>query len=238
MPEPMGGPMIVVLFDIDGTLLSTHGAGKRALEAALVAHFGSAGPSEHRYDGKTDGQIARELMRTAGFEDAVIDERMPSVLEHYLGGLDRELAAAPPPRVYAGVRELLDALERRADVTIGLLTGNIEGGARAKLAAANLGPQRFRLGAFGSDHERRDALPAIARARATALLEREIAGDALVIIGDTPHDITCGRSIGARAIGVATGHYAAAALAEHAPVAVFDDLSVTDRVIEAILRVS
>jgi phosphoglycolate phosphatase-like HAD superfamily hydrolase len=230
--------MIVVLFDIDGTLLSSHGAGKRALEAALVEHFGTAGPGDHRYDGKTDGQIARELMRTAGFDDAVIDRRMPSVLEHYLGALHRELAASPAPRVYAGVRELLDALERRADVTIGLLTGNIEGGARAKLAAAKLDPQRFRVGAFGSDHERRDALPAIARARATVLLERDIAGDALVIIGDTPHDITCGRSVGARAIGVATGHYGAAALAEHAPVAVFADLSDTDRVIGTIVRAS
>ena len=231
--------MIVALFDIDGTLLSTHGAGKRALEAALVAHFGTAGPSDHRYDGKTDGQIARELMHAAGFEDPLIDAQMPSVLEHYLGGLERELAEAPAaPRVYAGVRELLDALERCTDVTIGLLTGNIEGGAKAKLAAAGLRPQRFRVGAYGSDHERRDALPAIARARAKALLSRDIAGEAFVIIGDTPHDITCGRSIGARAIGVATGYFGAAALAEHAPAAVFDDLSDTERVIETIVKAS
>jgi phosphoglycolate phosphatase len=228
--------MIVALFDIDGTLLSSHGAGKRALEAALVAHFGTPGPRGYRYDGKTDRQIARDLMRSAGFDDAAIDARMPSVLEHYLVGLRRELSAAPAaPRVHPGVRELLDALERRADVTIGLLTGNIEGGARAKLEAANLGADRFRVGAFGSDHERRDALPAIARARACALLEREIADGALVIIGDTPSDITCGRSVGARAIGVATGWYAAEALAEHAPVAVFDDLSDTERVIAKIV---
>jgi phosphoglycolate phosphatase len=228
--------MTVVLFDIDGTLLSTHGAGKRAREAALIEHDGTAGPSDHRYDGKTDGQIARELMRTAGFDDATIDARMAAVLEHYLGGLHRELAEAPAaPRVYAGVRELLDALERRTDVTLGLLTGNIEGGAKAKLAAAQLAPHRFRLGAYGSDHERRDALPAIAKARAQALLAREISGDSLVIIGDTPHDITCGRSVGARAIGVATGHFAAPALAEHSPFAVFHDLSDTDRVIEAIV---
>lgn len=228
--------MKVVLFDIDGTLLSTRGAGRRAMEAALLAHFGTTGPSGYRYDGKTDRQIARDLMRVAGFDDATIDARLPALFAHYLEGLHAELAAAPGAlAVHAGVPELLDALDGRADVLIGLLTGNIEGGAHAKLGAAGLAPARFRIGAFGSDHERRDALPAIAQQRATAFLGHDVAGDALVIIGDTPHDITCGRSVAARAIGVATGWYKPDALAEHAPAAVFEDLRDTARVVEVIL---
>ena len=227
--------MRVVLFDIDGTLLSTRGAGKRALEAALIEHFGTAGPSDHRYDGKTDRQIARELMRAAGFDDPAIDARLPAVLDRYLEGLRAELAAAPGAlAVHAGVRELLDALEHRTDALVGLLTGNIEGGAHAKLAAVDLAPSRFRVGAFGSDHERRDALPPIAQKRAAALLGRDIAGDAVVIVGDTPSDIACGRGIRARAIAVATGWYNRDALAEHEPAAVFEDLSDTSRVVEAI----
>jgi phosphoglycolate phosphatase-like HAD superfamily hydrolase len=231
--------MNVVLFDIDGTLLSTRGGGRRAMQAALMVHFGTHGPSTYRYDGKTDRQIARELMREEGFDDATIDARMPALFELYLAGLRRELVATPDAlEVHPGVGELLDALEARTDVTVGLLTGNIEPGARAKLDAAGLGSARFRVGAFGSDAERRDALPAIARARAAALLEREIRGAALVIIGDTPSDMTCGLGVGARAIGVATGGYAADALAQYDPCAVFPDFSDTSRVIEAIVRPS
>lgn len=230
--------MRFVLFDIDGTLLSTRGAGRRAMEAALVAHFGTAGAVDYRYDGKTDKQIARELMRGAGFPDDVIDARMTSVLAAYLAGLHDELAAAPAAlEVHTGVAELLDALDALRDqVVVGLLTGNIEGGAHAKLRATGLGTERFRVGAFGSDHEHRAALPAIARARAAAMLGRDVPGDAIVIIGDTPHDLTCGNEIGARAIGVATGYYRAEALAKHPAVAVFENLGDTTRVVDAILH--
>jgi phosphoglycolate phosphatase len=226
----------IVLFDIDGTLISTRGGGKRAMQAALIKHFGTRGADSYRYDGKTDRQIARELMQGAGFSDDEIDARMVAVIDDYLTGLRDELAIGlDSVKVHNGIRELLDALEQRADVTIGLLTGNIEPGAHVKLEAAQLGPHRFRVGAFGSDHERRDELPAIAQARASALLEREIRGEALVIIGDTPNDIHCGRGVCARAIAVATGGYSVDMLAEHAPAAVFGDLSDTARVVEAII---
>jgi phosphoglycolate phosphatase-like HAD superfamily hydrolase len=226
----------IVLFDIDGTLISTRGGGKRAMQAALIKHFGTRGADSYRYDGKTDRQIARELMRGEGFSDQEIDARMPDVIDDYLAGLRNELATGLDSiKVHRGIHELLDALEQRTDVTIGLLTGNIEPGAHAKLEAAQLGPHRFRVGAFGSDHERRDELPAIARARAAALLDREIRGEALVIIGDTPNDIHCGRGVCARAIAVATGGYSVDMLAEHSPAAVFGDLSDTVRVVEAIL---
>jgi phosphoglycolate phosphatase-like HAD superfamily hydrolase len=227
----------VVLFDIDGTLISTRGGGKRAMQAALIRHFGTRGADSYRYDGKTDRQIVRELMRGEGIGDTEIDERMPVVIDDYLAGLREQLATGlDSVRVHKGIRELLDALEERTDVTIGLLTGNIEPGAHVKLEAAQLGPHRFRVGAFGSDHERRDELPAIAQARAATLLDREIRGEALVIIGDTPNDIHCGRGVCARAIAVATGGYTVDMLAEHSPAAVFGDLSETARVVEAIVN--
>jgi phosphoglycolate phosphatase-like HAD superfamily hydrolase len=227
--------MRVVLFDIDGTLLSTLGSGSRAMKAALIEHFGTPGDPSYRYDGKTDRQIARELMRRAGFEDPVIDERMPKLFDSYIANLRREVRASPESiSVYPGVLALLGVLHARDDVTVGLLTGNIEPGARIKLDSAGLDIGDFRVGAFGSDHERRDELPAIARDRASALLAREVSGDSLVIIGDTPFDIACGRGVCARAIGVATGHYDVSSLSEHQPAAVFADLSNTDLVLEAI----
>ena len=118
---------------------------------------------------------------------------------------------------------------------LGLLTGNIAEGAARKLRSAGLDPSRFAVGAFGSDHEHRVELPGIARERASALLGRDVPGAACVIIGDTPSDVACGRSIGARAIAVATGHYDAATLAACDPHAVFADLSDTEAVVRAIV---
>ena len=128
----------------------------------------------------------------------------------------------------------LDALEARSDRRIGLLTGNIEVGARAKLRAAGIDPDRFTVCAFGSDHEVRGELPAIAQRRAQERLGLTVYGDAMVIIGDTPADIDCTRAIGARAITVATGRYSVEELAAHRPVAVFKDLSDTGAVMRAI----
>ena len=225
----------LVLFDIDGTLLSSHGAGRRAMERSLIETFGSKGSPAYRYDGKTDKQIVRDLMRGEGFDDATIDERMPVVLALYVEGLQRELAL-PTARVEAltGVIALLDALVHRSNCIVGLLTGNLEPGAQHKLNAAGIAFDRFSVGAFGSDHEIRAELPAVAQRRARERHGLELDGRAVVIIGDTPADIQCGRPIGARAIGVATGHYTVDALAEHTPHAVFSDLGDTLSVLAAI----
>lgn len=226
----------LVLFDIDGTILLTDGAGKRAIQRALLEVFGSTGPEEHLFGGKTDPQIVRELMRLVGHGDAHIDGGMEHLLDRYVEYLHDELrGASAVVRVMPGIPELLDALEQRHDVILGLLTGNLAAGANAKLSAAGIAPQRFRVGAYGSDHEARDELPAVALRRAIEHLGREIAGRDVVVIGDTPADIACGRAIGARAIGVATGHYSVEELSRHAPAAVFADLSATDRVISAIV---
>lgn len=228
--------MKLVLFDIDGTLLRSDGVGRRAVTRALVEVFGSSGPADYWFDGKTDPQIVRDLMRLDGHDDARIDSDMRVLLDRYVAFLHEELGApgfraAPLP----GVPELLEALERRDDVIIGLLTGNIEPGARAKLEAVGLDPARFRVGAFGSDHEHRPELPAIAQRRTRDALGVHVEGPAMIVIGDTPADVNCGKALGARAIGVATGRYSVEELLQHEPVAAFPDLSRTLDVLDVIL---
>jgi phosphoglycolate phosphatase-like HAD superfamily hydrolase len=229
-------PRRLVLFDIDGTLLWSDGAGRRAIHRALIEVFGETGPEDHRFDGKTDPQIVRELMRVVGHDDTLIDERMDGLFARYVTCLREELQdpahhAVPLP----GVLELLDALATRDDVTLGLLTGNLVEGARAKLEAVGIDPEMFAVGAYGTDHELRPELPAIAQRRAREMLGVDFNGSQIVIIGDTPADVQCGRAIGARAIGVATGRYSTDELAAHGAVAAFKDLTETDAVIDAIL---
>jgi phosphoglycolate phosphatase-like HAD superfamily hydrolase len=226
----------LVLFDIDGTILWTDGAGRRAVFGALVEHFGVVDPGDHRFDGKTDPQIVRELLKKAGVSDAEIDARLDGILERYYALLREELDGADHrEHVFPGVHELLDELERRDDVVLGLLTGNIEAGARAKLTAVGIAPHRFVVGAFGSDHHDRPELPEIARRRAERVLGHPINGRDVVVIGDTPADVACGVGIGARAIGVATGRYSVDDLRACDAAAVFPDLTDTDAVVRAIL---
>lgn len=229
--------MRIVLFDIDGTLLRSGGVGRISMERALKTVFGSPGKSEYHYDGKTDRQIVRDLMRLEGFSDAEIDAQMDALLEEYVTRLTEELASGNRSVLLLdGVRDLLDALDREEKVVVGLLTGNIQQGARAKLTAAGIDPSRFRVNAFGSDHEFRPELPAVARRRASELLGIDIKGNRLVVIGDTPADIECGEAIGARAIGVATGRYSVEQLGAYQPYAVFESLADTDAVLNSIMN--
>ena len=229
--------MRIVLFDIDGTLLRSGGVGRIAMERALTSVFGSPGRPEYHYDGKTDRQIVRDLMKREGFSDDEIDEQMETLLGEYVSGLHTELASGNRTvLLLPGVRELLDALEQQENVVIGLLTGNIHQGAKAKLTAAGIDPARFRVNAFGSDHELRPKLPAVAQQRAREVLGVHVEGNRLVVIGDTPADIQCGEEIGARAIGVATGRYSVEQLAEYNPYAVFESLADTDAVLASIMN--
>jgi phosphoglycolate phosphatase len=228
--------MKLVLFDIDGTILWTDGAGRRAMEAALRARFGTAGDPTYRYDGKTDRQIVRDLLRGAGVHDREIDDGLDALLATYVANLEHELASdRTAARLLEGVGDLLDAVESRDDAVLGLLTGNVAAGAARKLGAVGLEFARFRVNAFGSDHEHRPELPRIAQQRAREQLGLDLPGERVVIIGDTPADIACGRPIGARTIGVATGRYGVDELAAHAPHAVFTDLRDTARVLEVLL---
>jgi phosphoglycolate phosphatase len=226
----------LVLFDVDGTILHTRGAGRRAIHAALAEEFGTSAP-EHvvRFDGKTDPQIVRELLVATNHPGAEDAARIAAVCRRYLSLLETELAhRAQATTVYPGVVALLDLLDARGDAVLGLLTGNLAEGARLKLQSAGIGYERFRVGAFGSDHHDRAALPAIAAERAAGLMGRVPRGAEIVIIGDTPADMTCGRGVAARPIGVATGSYPPAALGAAGAYAVFDDLSEPARVLEAI----
>lgn len=227
----------IVLFDIDGTLLRSGGAGRASMERALTEVFGSPGSSEYHYGGRTDRQIVRDLMRREGFTDDAIDAQMGQLLESYVSGLATELGSGNRTMlVLDGVIELLDALDREERVVVGLLTGNIESGARAKLTAAGINPARFRVNAFGSDHELRPELPAVAQRRASELLGTDVQGNRLVIIGDTPADVQCGEAIGARAIAVATGSYSVEQLATYEPYAVFESLADTSAVRSSIMN--
>jgi phosphoglycolate phosphatase-like HAD superfamily hydrolase len=226
----------LVLFDIDGTLLLSRGAGRRAILSAMAGLLPTPEQSHGvRFDGKTDPQIVRELLSLAGHEDAANPERIATLLDRYVAALSRELVSpGHVTDVMPGVPALLDRVEAEATAVLGLLTGNVEPGARLKLASAAIDPARFRVGAYGSDHAERSALPAIAAARAEPHFGRRPAGPEIVIVGDTPADVTCGASVGARAIGVATGSFSAGELTAVGAYAAFDDLSDLDAVWEAI----
>jgi phosphoglycolate phosphatase len=228
----------LVLFDIDGTLLLTAGAGRRAITKALSDEVTDPATfAGIRFDGKTDPQIVVEMLALAGQEEARESERVRRLCERYVGLLARELER-PTTRttLMPGVAPLLDRLEHTPGVLLGLLTGNLAEGAALKLRSGGLDPARFRVGAFGSDAAHRPALPPIAARRAEPYFGRIPSGPEVVIIGDTPADIHCGTGISARAVAVATGAYSTAELAACGPHAVFEDLSPTEQVLEAILR--
>jgi phosphoglycolate phosphatase-like HAD superfamily hydrolase len=228
----------LVLFDIDGTLLLTAGAGRRAITEALSDEVDDpAAFAGIRFDGKTDPQIVVEMLALAGQEETPESERVRQLCQRYVGLLARELER-PSTRttLMPGVAPLLDRLEETPGVLLGLLTGNLAEGAALKLRSGGIDPSRFRLGAYGSDAAHRPALPPIAARRAERWFGRVPSGPEVVIIGDTPADIHCGTGISARAVAVATGGFSVAELAAYGPHAVFEDLSDTELVLEAIFR--
>jgi phosphoglycolate phosphatase len=228
---------VLVLFDIDGTLLLTPGAGRRAITAAMADwQVGAEVWARIRFDGKTDPQIVREMLEAAGDVSAGDPAAIEMILDRYVEMLERELAGAPGrTRILPGVLALLDRLEQEGDVVLGLLTGNIVRGAGLKLRSGGLDPDRFRVGAYGSDSPHRPDLPGIAVERAAPLFGRLPSGEMVVIVGDTPADVTCGVGIGARAVAVATGSYGLEELRGAGARYAFKDLADTDAVLEAIL---
>jgi phosphoglycolate phosphatase-like HAD superfamily hydrolase len=223
----------VVLFDIDGTLLHAGPVPRRAFAEALREVFGTAGTVDaHPFAGKTDPQIAREILLAAGVGDEAISVGLPALLRAYLHRLEQGLLdPAARPRVLPGVPALLDALGARADCVVGLLTGNVARGAALKLEAVGIGG-RFAFGAYGSDSPHRPDLARVALGRVAALGLR--AGPA-VVVGDTPLDVACGAAAGARTVAVATGAFSASRLAAAGADVVLPDLSDTARSVEAIV---
>lgn len=219
--------MKLVLFDIDGTLISSGGAGVRSLDRAFQEIFGIPHAfSDIPMAGKTDFQIIRQgLLRHAIHSG---NGAVPLVARCYLKNLREEIANSPCRHLKPGVLAVLERLrEQDSSYTTGLLTGNIQLGARIKLHAFGLN-DFFPFGAFGDDNEERDNLLPYALQRFTAFRGTTIESKNCVVIGDTPLDIRCAKSHGARSIAVATGPYTDEALRKAGAELVLPDLSDTD----------
>ena len=225
--------MKLVLFDIDGTLISDGGAARESFAIALDATYGYRGDLR-RYDfsGRTDPQIARMVLRDAACTDEAIDAAMPALWQRYLAELARN--ADGRVRELPGVRALLDALRERADVVLALLTGNIERGARLKLQGPGLNGY-FPFGAFGSDSERREELPPVAVDRAADAVGHRFAGRDVVIIGDSIYDVRCGVPHAARTIAIASGKTSPEKLQAENPDHFFQSAEATNDLLSAIL---
>lgn len=229
----------LVLFDIDGTLLLSGGAGRRAILAALRDLVAVDGETlDHvRFDGKTDPQIATELLAASGDPGPGDPARIAALLGRYVAHLQTDLASnGHRASLLPGVGQLLDLVEAADHVVMGLLTGNVSAGAELKLRSVAIDPARFPVGAYGSDHAVRASLPPIAAARAAPHFGRTPTGREVIIIGDTPADVTCGMGIGAVSVGVATGSYTAAELRTAGAHLVFEDFSDAAAVCRAILE--
>jgi phosphoglycolate phosphatase-like HAD superfamily hydrolase len=221
----------LLLWDIDGTLTYSGGAGMRALQVALGRAFGiSRSLADIDFAGRTDTWIMREVFTKVGLPSS--EANLARFLDAYLGELPGALRN-PRNRVLPGVAAALAAFAVRPDFTQALLTGNVERGARLKLGHHGLS-HFFAFGAFADDSELRNDLGPVALRRARERLGVEFAPARVFVIGDTPHDIACGKAIGARTVAVATGQYSAAQLRAVAPTAVFDDLSDTAAVLRAV----
>jgi phosphoglycolate phosphatase len=214
--------MHVCLFDIDGTLIASGGAGKVALEKALASEFGITKLIDKlQLSGRPDRAILRDLFRLHVIDDT--PENWRRITEAYLRELPACLAASQG-RVLPGIAELLDHLHDRDDVAVGLLTGNIRAGARVKLGHFGL-YDYFAFGGFGDRHFDRDDVAREAWGEIHRRFNGSVAAERVWVIGDTPLDVRCARCIGARAVAVATGWHSRDELAEHAPDLLLADLS-------------
>jgi phosphoglycolate phosphatase-like HAD superfamily hydrolase len=214
--------MHVCLFDIDGTLLSSGGAGRAAMGAALTTAFGVPNVmDEVPFSGRTDRAIGRDLFRINGVDES--PENWQRFVAAYLEHLPACLHAHRG-EVLPGIAMLLQRLSARGDLAVGLLTGNLREGARLKLAHYGLF-EHFAFGGFGDDHFERDAVAHEALQATRNHLDPSMAIESMWVIGDTPLDIACARAIGARVAAVATGWHSLAELAASQPDLLLADLS-------------
>jgi phosphoglycolate phosphatase len=224
----------LVLFDIDGTLMNTDGAGNNAFVKALKRVFArSFSIKGYSASGKTDTQIALEVAEMFGVERAVTEKHLETIREIYLKGLETELAGTEPT-VLPGARALVAAVAGESSCVTGLLTGNFERAAWMKLQRIDL-DDPFTMGAFGESAPSRDLLPQRAVDRALELTGQTFSGKEIVILGDTPNDVACGRHLNVKSIAVATGRYDVAQLSAANPDHLFEDFRDTGKVLQAIL---
>lgn len=215
----------LVLFDIDGTLVLTGGAGVRAMTRAVEAVTGHSDPLDGvAIAGRTDWIILTDAMARAGVD--LDDDLFARLRQQYVEFLREEVQSPGQGRkgVMPGIRELLDQLHPRPDVWLGLLTGNVVDGARLKLEYFDLW-RYFRCGAFGDDAADRNVLVPVAIDRAMKEGMPPLPPERVFVVGDTPHDIACARAVGAVPVGVATGNYTVGDLHDCGADIVFSDLS-------------
>jgi phosphoglycolate phosphatase-like HAD superfamily hydrolase len=222
----------LILFDIDGTLVWTRGAGREATRRAMLEIFGTCGAiAAHPFGGKTDWRTLVELLLSEGMTHAEIERRIPD----YNLAMGRHITEVIPQYDVipcTGAIELVQTLRQRDDLLLGVVTGNVTSAAPVKLRAAGFDPAWFPIGAYGDEAMDRDHLPPLALARANQLARTPIPPEAVIVVGDTPADISCARALGAVAVGVETGFCQPSELAAARPDYQLKDLTEFWRVLQ------
>jgi len=219
------------LFDIDGTLITSGGAGVHSFTEAVRTFCGGTAALEGiNFAGNTDTGIARSVLVAAGMEPT--DAHVMGLLDAYLSILPGRMGLHDG-RLLPGIIPLLDSLKERPDCVLALLTGNLAAGAEVKLSHYGVW-HYFGFGAYADDHHLRNKLGPVAAARALEEHGEEFTPDRIYVIGDTPRDIECGKAFGALTVAVATGHYSREELTSHHPDFLFDDFSDPAAVMAAI----
>jgi phosphoglycolate phosphatase len=213
--------MQICLFDIDGTLLDSGGAGKAAIETALEEDFGVTIRTQVRYSGRTDPAIGRDLLQLHDVEPTPANWQR--LIQGYLTRLPATLAKHQGA-VLPGIAALLETLGQSDDVAVGLLTGNIRQGAKVKLGHFDLW-RHFDFGGFGDLHYDRDDVAREALQAVQTKFDGAVKAECIWVIGDTPLDVRCARAIGAHAVAVATGWHTVDQLAATGPDLLFEDFS-------------
>ena len=225
----------ILLFDVDGTLVTSGGVGRRAIEQAFERRHGRRDVVSFSYAGMTDKAIVRDglLALDKHFaSDVALQAEMEATIAFYLRVLEEEAALAGSIRVHEGILRALDLAEARPEVALGLGTGNMREGARIKLSHAGI-YHRFGFGGFGDDSIERPEILAAGAQRGAAHLGLQLGKCRVVVVGDTPKDIAAAKAIGAACVAVATGMHSVAELEAHEPTIACQTLA--DRRADAVL---
>jgi phosphoglycolate phosphatase len=222
----------LLLFDIDGTLITSGGAGEQALKDAMSARFGVVEDLQGvSLAGSTDANIAVQLLRRHGLDPE--PENIAALLDEYLTHLPSRMTERNG-FLMPGIISLLEELHTKPEAVLGLLTGNVERGAKIKLTHYGVW-HFFEFGAYADDHHDRNELGKFAQARALAKHGEEFPPERIYVIGDTPRDIECGRAIGAQTVAIATGQYSVEELSVYKPDHLFEDFSDTAAVVQVLI---
>jgi phosphoglycolate phosphatase len=212
----------LLLFDIDGTLVSTGGAGVRALKLVIEKRYGVHDDlHDVEIAGRTDSGIAASILKKYGASET--NGKVGDFLDEYVGFLEQTVSTTDG-QILPGMSEILNRMKARPDRVLGLLTGNVKRGAELKLQHYGLW-DFFEFGAFADDHHDRNQLGEFARTRAQEKHGHDFDSAQIDVIGDTGHDVACGKAFGARTVAIATGSWSREQLAAHKPDFLFDDLA-------------